>query len=71
MKPNINYPVEVYRRAHRDYPGAVGAVGLYGVAFFGHGRPHNIGHKETCESVWRGLVRMHLRKYANEGRVGQ
>lgn len=66
MKANKNFPVEVYRRADREYPQAVGDRGLYCVAFFGHGRPSDLTHKETCESVWRGLVRKHLRAYAGE-----
>ena len=66
MKPNPNFPDEVYARAHTEYPNAVAGKGLYCVAFFGHGRPNNLNHKETTESVWRGLIRKHLREYAKE-----
>ncbi len=62
MKPNPAFPIRVYQDAHMEYPQAVAAKGLYTVAFFGHGRPSNLAHKETCESIWRGLVRKHLRK---------
>ena len=66
MRPNPSYPVEVYRRAHLEYPQAVGNKGLYAMAFFGHGRPLNLTHRETTESVWRGLIRKHLRAYIAE-----
>ena len=66
MKPNENWPVEVFRRAHKEYPRAVGDLGLYCMAFFGHGRPRDLEHKETCDSVWAGLCRKHLRAYAAE-----
>jgi len=61
MKPNNNFPVSVYRNAHAKYGAAVGAKGLYCVAFFGHSRPANLGHRETCESIWRGLIRAELK----------
>ncbi len=66
MRLNPNFPIEVYSRAHVEYPRAVGAKSLYGVAFFGHGRPKDLDHKETTGSIWRGLVRKHLRQYAAE-----
>jgi hypothetical protein len=50
-------PVRAMMRAHRLYPQAVGRLGLYGMAFFGHGRPAGLPHRATCEDVWRGLVR--------------
>lgn len=56
-------PIPVYREAHRRYPAAVGEDGLYNVAFFGHGRPANLGHNRTPESIWRGLLRKCLREY--------
>jgi hypothetical protein len=58
MKPSNNHPTIVYQRAHRDYPCAVGLQRLYGVAFFGHGKPQGVKH--TTEGVWRGLIRMHI-----------
>lgn len=61
MRPNSNWPDEVFRKAHLEYPNAVAKKGLYCMAFFGHGRPSNLDHKETCESVWRGLCRKYLR----------
>ena len=64
MKPNPNWPDVVFRSAHQDFPNAVGAKGLYCMAFFGHGRPSGLTHKETPESVWRGLCRKHLRALA-------
>ena len=63
MKPNPNWPIAVYQKAHAAYPDAVAKKGLYCMAFFGHGRPSSLNHKETCESVWRGLVRRCLREY--------
>ena len=69
MRPNPHWPVAVYRRAHLEYPRAVGEKRLYCVAFFGHGRPKDLEHKETCESVWRGLVRRYLREYAAAAKV--
>lgn len=66
MKPNPNFPATVYMRAHLDYPREVAQHGLYCVAFFGHGRPRNLTHKRTTESLWRGLVRKHLRAYIPE-----
>jgi len=68
MKPSPRWPVEAYRRAHAAYPAAVAARSLYGVAFFGHGRPLGVAHRETCESVWRGLVRRALREYCEGAR---
>jgi len=62
MKPNNNFPVSVFQKAHAAYPQAVSNKGLYAVAFFGHARPTELTHKETCESVWRGLVRYYLRQ---------
>lgn len=64
MKPNRNFPVAVYMKAHLAYPDAVAQKGLYGMAFFGHGRPTNLRHNETCESIWRGLIRKYLREVA-------
>jgi hypothetical protein len=66
MKLNPNFPDEVYSRAHAEYPRAVALKGLYAMAFFGHGRPKDLDHKETCGSVWRGLVRKHLKAYTAE-----
>ena len=63
MRPNNNWPVNVYRKAHLLYPNVVASKDLYAMAFFGHSRPKNLIHKETCESVWRGLVRKCLREY--------
>ena len=63
MKPNPNYPVAVYTEAHRRYPDAVAERGLYCVAFFGHGRPADLDHRETTESIWRGLVRQVLAEH--------
>lgn len=63
MRLNPNFPDEVYGRAHAEYPNAVARKGLYAMAFFGHGRPKDLDHKETCESVWRGLVRKYLSLY--------
>lgn len=60
MKPKSTYPISVYQKAHAEYPKAVARKGLYCVAFFGHSRPKNLKHKETCESIWRGLIRKHL-----------
>ena len=61
MKPNPHFPISVYRQAHVEYPKAVADKGLYAMAFFGHARPAELTHRETTESVWRGLVRKHLR----------
>lgn len=54
--------LRAFQNAHLQYPAAVGAKSLYGVAFFGHGRPKNLDHKETTSSIWRGLVRKCLRE---------
>ncbi len=62
MRPNPNWPDRVFQAAHREYPQAVARMSLYCVAFFGHARPTGLAHSETCESVWRGLCRKHLRK---------
>jgi hypothetical protein len=62
MKPNPNWPLRVYQRAHAEYPNEVAKRGLYAFAFFGHKRPANLEHKETTESVWRGLLRRILRE---------
>ncbi len=62
MKPNPNFPVRVYQEAHRLYPDRVAKKSLYCMAFFGHSRPANLDHKETTESIWRGLIREILRK---------
>ena len=56
-------PTIVYQEAHRRYPNEVGLACLYGVAFFGHGRPSNVTHKRTTESIWRGLLRECLDEY--------
>jgi len=56
-------PDAVYQEAHRRYPNAVGQHELYCVAFFGHGRPRNLQHKRTTESIWRGLLRECLDQY--------
>ncbi len=57
-------PHAVLVEAHRRYPKAVGEFDLYGVAFFGHGRPSGLTHKRTCEGIWRGLIRQCLREHA-------
>ncbi len=67
MRINKNWPDAVFSAAHVDYPAAVGLRGLYGVAFFGHGRPSDLGHKETTGSIWRGLCRKKLREYQEAG----
>lgn len=59
-------PTEVYMRAHLAYPDAVAEKGLYCMAFFGHGRPRDLNHRETTSSVWRGLIRRCLREYIND-----
>jgi hypothetical protein len=69
MKPKDTWPIEVFKRAHRDYPNAVGEFELFCVAFFGHNRPANLLHKRTPKSVWRGLCRKHLNTYISEVRM--
>lgn len=66
MKPRESWPVEALRRAHIDYPNACAAKRLFGAAFFGHKPPADRGHRETPESVWRGLCRRAVRQLASE-----
>ena len=69
MRPNSNFPDRVYSEAHKLYPDRVAKSGLYCVAFFGHARPLNLGHKETTESIWRGLIREVLRGLTDESKA--
>lgn len=61
----MEYPTEVYRRAHRDYPEACASANVYCAAFFGHSLP--TGVKKTPESVWKGLLRRHWLRYQYQG----
>ena len=61
MKPNQNWPIEVFRQAHKEYPNAVASANLFGAAFFGHSNPEGV--TKTCESIWRGLCRKALNDF--------